>query len=229
MVLPVCQTPPLSHLKPEEPHTPTQLSHWPERDCILTEDNLISVQDRREAKHWPVYVTPAQMVNHMTSGRGVYGIYECVHMYVQEVSEGPGQWTTKHSIVCSTGFHFSRVDRLTARTILCFCMCECAEELHVLLEKSIYINSCNMVHHFPSYSSGGSQVHKYNCFVLFFFWSTGGLSPLQASKKKILEWNQHERESSLTAHDHRDEGLHVDSDFSEEVTRHKGFGTTALQ
>lgn len=33
-----------------------QLSHpdfWPDKDSILTEDNLISVQERREAELWP--------------------------------------------------------------------------------------------------------------------------------------------------------------------------------
>lgn len=137
------------------------------------------------------------MVNHMTSGRGVYGIYECVHMYVQEVREGPGQWTTKHSIVRSTGFHFNRVDRLTARTTLCFCMCECAGELHVLLEKSICISSGNK--YGPSlslYSSGGGQAHKCNSFFLFFLLSTGGLSPLQASKNSFNEINMRGRAHS---------------------------------
>lgn len=56
-----------------------------ERGCILTEDNLISVQEETEAKHWLVLATTAQMVNHMTSQRGVHGFYACVHVYVQEV------------------------------------------------------------------------------------------------------------------------------------------------
>lgn len=58
---------------------------WPERGSILTEDNLISVQEETEVKHWLVLVTTAQMVDHMTSQRRVNGFYACVHVYVQEV------------------------------------------------------------------------------------------------------------------------------------------------
>lgn len=78
------------NLKAQERHThtytppPSYPIFWPDRDRILTEDNLISVPERREAKHWPVFVTPAQMVNYMISGSG---FYTCVRVYVQEVSE----------------------------------------------------------------------------------------------------------------------------------------------
>lgn len=34
-------------------------------------------------------LTPAQMVNHMTSRRRVHGFHACVHVCVQEVSEWP--------------------------------------------------------------------------------------------------------------------------------------------
>lgn len=53
---------------------------------MLTEDNLISVQEETEAKHWLVLVTTAQMVNHMTSQRKAHGFYARVHVYVQEVT-----------------------------------------------------------------------------------------------------------------------------------------------
>lgn len=118
---PVCHQPPSSHHYNLRNHTPppSYPIFWPERDRILTEDNLISVRERREAKHWH------RTCNTSTDGEShdlwkkSYGLYACVHVYVQEVSDWLGQWTTKHSIVCSTGFHVNRVDQLTARTILC--------------------------------------------------------------------------------------------------------------
>lgn len=60
---------------------------WPDEDCILTEDNLITVQEGRETEHWPAFVTQAQMVNHMTSVSRVRGLYACVHVHAQEVNE----------------------------------------------------------------------------------------------------------------------------------------------
>lgn len=82
-----------SHSNPH-PATPVL---WPERDYILTEDNLISVLSKRgeEAEHRPVFVRPAQMVNHMTSGRrldSMWLVYVCICIHACRYKRSVSDW-----------------------------------------------------------------------------------------------------------------------------------------
>lgn len=61
------------------------------------------------------------------------------HVYMcmcKRSASGPGQWTTKHSIVCSTGFHVKGAEQLTTRTILFPSVCKCA---HVRVRRRVAV------------------------------------------------------------------------------------------
>lgn len=107
----------------------------PKRGCILTEDNLISVQDRSEAKHRPL--TPAQMVNHMTSRRRVHVFYACKSVCAR------GQWLTgtKDNKTFKSLFHSFPFQRGRGANCHNYSLC--------LWSQSTALQLTNKGHHFP--------------------------------------------------------------------------------
>lgn len=72
----------------------------------------------------PALLTPAQMVNHMTSRRRVHGFHACVHVYVQEVSEWPGTMDNK---TFNSLFHRLPCQRSAAATNQNYSVSECVQ------------------------------------------------------------------------------------------------------
>lgn len=123
--------------EPEKPHTSIHVILWPKKDSILTGGNPISVQERREAKQWPVFVTPAQMANHMTSGREVCSIYACAWegrrgQYVTRTMDD----TTFNSLFSRLPFQQNRAGNSQNRSLFlclvgtCYCL---KSEPHICL------------------------------------------------------------------------------------------------
>lgn len=73
------------------------LSHpdfWPDRDSILTEDNLISVRGRREAELWPcAHNTSTDGESHDLEKKGAWfpRMCSCVCARGQRMAEDNGQ------------------------------------------------------------------------------------------------------------------------------------------
>lgn len=132
---PVCHQPPSSHHYNLRNHTPppSYPIFWPERDCILTEDNLISVRERREAKHWRrTCNTSTDGESHDLWKKSVWSLCMCTCVCTR------GQWLTgtMDNKTFNSLFHRLPCQQSRPANGQNYSLFQSTGELHVLLEKS---------------------------------------------------------------------------------------------
>lgn len=130
----VLLNPAVASSQPEELATPpTQPSRFLTETAYLQRIISLVSEGGERPSSGPALLTPAQMVNHMTSRRRVHGFHACVHVYVQEVSEWPGTMDNKtfnslfHRLPCQRSGAANNQNYSVSECVQ-MCACACAEK-----------------------------------------------------------------------------------------------------
>lgn len=118
---------------------PTQPSRFLTETAYLQRIISLVSEGGERPSSGPALLTPAQMVNHMTSRRRVHGFHACVHVCVQEVSEWPGTMDNKtfnslfHRLPCQRSGAANNQNYSVSE---CVQMCKCA---HVRVRRRVAV------------------------------------------------------------------------------------------